>query len=120
MSDELDDAAPPCGWRAAHRGTKEMDFCSAVMPRRPFRHGRAGAGPFEQSLALPDPDLQQWLLEGDGMRKRTSPIWCGRPQVSRAELMATDAWSALSRRRGQGRGTTRSSLCCRAQASTPG
>jgi antitoxin CptB len=53
-------------YRAAHRGTKEMDWML----------GRYGAArldvmaehelsAFEQLLSLPDPDLQRWLLSAE-------------------------------------------------------
>jgi len=50
-------------YRAAHRGTKEMDyllgkFADAEVPRM----AEADLERFEQLLALPDPELQSWLM----------------------------------------------------------
>lgn len=66
MSEELNVRRRRAAWRAAHRGTKEMDvllgrYASDAVP--------AMADPalarFEQFLALPDPELQKWLLNPD-------------------------------------------------------
>ncbi len=50
-------------YRAAHRGTKEMD---ALVGRYADAHLHAWAEPelslFERFLALPDPMLQDWIL----------------------------------------------------------
>lgn len=52
-------------YRAQHRGTKEMDF---LLGR--YAEGRlAGMSPadlttFEELLAMPDPQLQGWLMAG--------------------------------------------------------
>lgn len=54
-------------YRAAHRGTKEMDW---LMGR--FAEARiagmsdADLGRFERLLSLPDPELQRWILEARG------------------------------------------------------
>jgi antitoxin CptB len=53
-------------YRANHRGTKEMDWLLG-------RYGEATVGTmteadladFERLLALPDPDLQSWIMGGD-------------------------------------------------------
>ncbi len=53
-------------YRAAHRGTKEMDWLLG-------RYAEASLGAmsdaelerFEELLALADPDLQGWLMTGD-------------------------------------------------------
>jgi antitoxin CptB len=63
MSDDLDMRRRRAAWRANHRGTKEMDvllgrYAEDALPRlsgAPLEH-------FEQFLALPDPELQKWLL----------------------------------------------------------
>ncbi|MFN3743345.1 MAG: succinate dehydrogenase assembly factor 2 [Hyphomicrobiaceae bacterium] len=52
-------------YRAQHRGTKEMDF----MLGRYAEARLAGMAPadltaFEELLALPDPELQGWLMHG--------------------------------------------------------
>jgi antitoxin CptB len=63
MSDELDVRRRRAAWRAAHRGTKEMDV---LLGRYAQAQVSAMAEPalarFEQFLALPDPELQKWLL----------------------------------------------------------
>lgn len=52
-------------YRAQHRGTKEMDW---LLGRYADAHLAAMVDPdlttFEQLLALPDPELQAWLLDG--------------------------------------------------------
>lgn len=62
MSNELDIRRRRAAYRAAHRGTKEMDlvlgkFAQARLP------GMAGAdlSAFEALLLLPDPDLQDYV-----------------------------------------------------------
>lgn len=50
-------------WRACHRGTKEMDvllgrYAETVLPSL----DDPALAEFEQFLALPDPELQKWLL----------------------------------------------------------
>jgi len=53
-------------YRATHRGTKEMDWLLG-------RYGEASISAmsepdlanFERLLALPDPDLQRWILSGE-------------------------------------------------------
>lgn len=54
-------------WRAAHRGTKEMDvllgrYAADALPGMED----AALSRFEQFLALPDPELQTWLLNPEG------------------------------------------------------
>lgn len=52
-------------FRATHRGTKEMDW---VLGR--FAQARVGdmgeeeLASFEQFLALPDPEIEQWVMRG--------------------------------------------------------
>lgn len=65
MSDDLDMRRRRAAWRAKHRGTKEMDvllgrYADAVLARM---DGDALLV-FEQFIALPDPELQTWLLDG--------------------------------------------------------
>lgn len=50
-------------YRASHRGTKEMDwllgrYAEAKLPQM----GEAELSRFEQLLALPDPEVQSWIL----------------------------------------------------------
>lgn len=63
MSDDIDVRRRRALYRAAHRGTKEMDWYL----------GRFGAAKimgmtdpdlatFEELLALPDPELERWIL----------------------------------------------------------
>lgn len=52
-------------YRAQHRGTKEMDFllgryAEARLPDM----AAADLTTFEELLALPDPELQGWLMHG--------------------------------------------------------
>lgn len=54
-------------YRARYRGTKEMDwllgrFAEARLPEMAADDLKA----FEELLSLPDPDLQNWLLNGTG------------------------------------------------------
>ena len=65
MDDTLDIRRRRAAYRAAHRGTKEMDimlgrYADATLPTL--------ADPdlawFEQFIALPDPELQAWVLNG--------------------------------------------------------
>ncbi|MDO9382924.1 MAG: succinate dehydrogenase assembly factor 2 [Hyphomicrobiaceae bacterium] len=67
MSEELDVRRRRAAWRAAHRGTKEMDVLLGryAVDALPAMEDAALAR-FEQFLALPDPDLQKWLLNPDG------------------------------------------------------
>jgi antitoxin CptB len=52
-------------WRAAHRGTKEMDVLLGRYADASLQDmAEPALSHFEQFLALPDPDLQKWLLEG--------------------------------------------------------
>jgi antitoxin CptB len=64
MIDDLDTRRRRAIYRSAHRGTKEMDvmlgrYCAAVLPTL---HDPELTR-LEQFLALPDPDLQNWLLK---------------------------------------------------------
>lgn len=62
-------------FRANHRGTKEMDwmigkFADAVIGDM----DEAALGEFEQFLAISDPELQKWLLEGLPMSGDFAPL----------------------------------------------
>ena len=53
-------------YRAAHRGTKEMDimiggYATAKLPEL----NDPALAQFELFLALPDPELQKWILNGE-------------------------------------------------------
>lgn len=61
--DDLDTRRRRAAYRAAHRGTKEMDwllgrYAAAVLPEL---EGDA-LDLFERLLAMPDPEVQTWLL----------------------------------------------------------
>ena len=63
MTDALDVRRRRAVYRAAHRGTKEMDimlgrYCKAVLPGL----SDPALARLEQFLELPDPELQAWLL----------------------------------------------------------
>ena len=63
MADTLEIRRRRAAYRAAHRGTKEMDimlgrYAEAVLPGL----SDPDLQKFEQFLALPDPELQGWLL----------------------------------------------------------
>jgi antitoxin CptB len=51
-------------WRAQHRGTKEMDWLLGKFAdaRLPVMSGD-DLDTFERLLSLPDPDLNQWIIE---------------------------------------------------------
>jgi antitoxin CptB len=50
-------------YRAEHRGTKEMDILLGLYAAATLATMTAGAlEDFERLLAVPDPDLQGWLL----------------------------------------------------------
>jgi antitoxin CptB len=64
MSEQLDVRRRRAAWRAAHRGTKEMDvllgrFADQSLPTM----SETALTHFETFMALPDPELQKWLLE---------------------------------------------------------
>lgn len=64
MTDDLDVRRRRALWRAAHRGTKEMDVLLGRYAEGRLADMGAGAlARFEQFLALPDPELQKWILE---------------------------------------------------------
>ena len=63
---ELDQRRRRAAYRASHRGTKEMDW---LLGRYAEAHlagmDEAALAELEQMLALPDPDLQVWIMSGD-------------------------------------------------------
>ncbi len=63
---ELDASRRRALYRAEHRGTKEMDWLLGRFARAElYRMDDAELDAFEEFLALPDPELQGWLLERD-------------------------------------------------------
>jgi antitoxin CptB len=63
MSDDMENRRRRAVWRASHRGTKELDILIgryaeaelSLMPENELLQ-------FEKFLAVPDPELQDWLL----------------------------------------------------------
>jgi len=52
-------------YRANHRGTKEMDWLLGRYGESLIETmSEADLGRFERLLALPDPDLQSWIMTG--------------------------------------------------------
>ncbi len=66
MSEDLDMRRRRASYRAAHRGTKEMDF---LLSRYAQVHldqmDEEELERFEQLLALPDPQLQTWCMAAE-------------------------------------------------------
>ncbi len=62
---DLDLRRRRAAYRAAHRGTKEMDWLlGRFAETRLAGMSAADLTEFEQLLALPDPDLQTWIMSG--------------------------------------------------------
>jgi len=65
MHDDLEMRRKRAGYRASHRGTKEMDI---ILGRYAEVHlpvmGGEALELFERFLALPDPLLTQWFSQG--------------------------------------------------------
>ena len=64
MPDALDTRRRRAAYRAAHRGTKEMDimlgrYADVMLPSLIDPHLHR----FEVFISLPDPELQGWLLQ---------------------------------------------------------
>ncbi len=56
-------------YRAAHRGTKEMDWLLGRYAAAEVADmGVDDLSVFEQLLALPDPDLEQWIMSATAER----------------------------------------------------
>lgn len=52
-------------FRATHRGTKEMDWVLGRFAEAQVKDmGDEELTSFEQFLALPDPDIEQWVMRG--------------------------------------------------------
>ncbi len=65
MTGDLDVRRRRAAYRATHRGTKEMDWLLgrfAEAQAGGFDHAKLEA--FERFLELPDPDLQDWIMQG--------------------------------------------------------
>jgi antitoxin CptB len=63
MIDDVDIRRRRAAWRAAHRGTKELDlmvgtYAAAELPAMT----EAALDHFERFLAVGDPELQAWIL----------------------------------------------------------
>jgi len=64
-SDDLDLRRRRAAYRAHHRGTKEMDWLMGKFAdARLAAMDGAALARFEELIALPDPELQKWILEG--------------------------------------------------------
>ena len=64
----LDERRRRAQYRAAHRGTLEMDwllgrYAAAALPAM----SQADLDRFEGLLTLPDPDLHAWITTGEGV-----------------------------------------------------
>jgi antitoxin CptB len=60
---DLDDRRRRLLWRAGHRGTREMDILLGGFARANIASlDRAGLDELEAIVALPDPDLTDWLV----------------------------------------------------------
>jgi antitoxin CptB len=66
MSEPIDVRRRRAAYRAAHRGTKEMDLMLGGYARAELEGmDEPALALFEQFLALPDPEIDHWLLRGD-------------------------------------------------------
>ncbi|MBX9682950.1 MAG: succinate dehydrogenase assembly factor 2 [Hyphomicrobium sp.] len=68
MTDDLELRRRRAAYRAAHRGTKEMDVLVGryAEARLPTLEG-AALGHFEQFLSVADPTLQAWIFATEAM-----------------------------------------------------
>lgn len=65
MSEDLDARRRRAVYRASHRGTKEMDFLLGRYAKANLTEmSETELSAFEKFLALPDPDLQSWIMDG--------------------------------------------------------
>jgi antitoxin CptB len=65
MAADLDTRRKRAAYRAAHRGTKEMDWLlGRFATDRLDTMDEAALGQFEALLEEPDPVLQQWIMDG--------------------------------------------------------
>lgn len=64
MSADLDLRRRRAAWRAAHRGTKELDLLvGGYADAHLAKMTEPDLQRFEALLAVTDPDLQRWLLD---------------------------------------------------------
>ncbi len=71
MSAELDVRRRRAVWRAAHRGTKELDLLiGRFADARLAGMAEAELQRFEAFLAASEPELQAWLLSPEGTEAR--------------------------------------------------
>jgi antitoxin CptB len=69
MSDTLEIRRRRCLWRAAHRGTKELDILvGRFAEARVGSMDEAALARFEAFLRCPEPELQGWLLAPEAPR----------------------------------------------------
>jgi antitoxin CptB len=69
MVGDLETRRRRAAYRAAHRGTKEMDWLLGRYADAYLGEMDADAlARFERLLAIADPDLQQWILKPDTLR----------------------------------------------------
>jgi antitoxin CptB len=62
---ELDQRRRRAAYRALHRGTKEMDWLlGRYAEARLAGMEEAELAEFERLIALPDPELQGWIMTG--------------------------------------------------------
>jgi antitoxin CptB len=67
MSQALDERRRRALWRATHRGTSEMDWLlGRYAEARLAAMSEAELAEFERLMALPEPDVQEWLMTGVG------------------------------------------------------
>lgn len=67
MTEPLELRRRRAAYRAQHRGTKEMDWLLGRYADAHLSHlDGAPLEVFERLLAMPDPELQQWILAGQG------------------------------------------------------
>ena len=63
---DLDARRRRASYRAGHRGTKEMDWLLGRFAEAELESMNGDdLDAFEEFLALPDPDIQRWLLTRD-------------------------------------------------------
>jgi antitoxin CptB len=63
--DDLETRRRRALYRATHRGTKEMDWLLGRYAEARLSTAEEGeVAELERLMALPDPDLQHWILDG--------------------------------------------------------
>ncbi len=71
MTDELDIRRRRAAYRAAHRGTKEMDaLVGRYADAKIAAFDGAALASFERFLAIADPTLQNWILGNESVTDR--------------------------------------------------